>query len=97
MNASQELLIFNGNQQFYTPPTLDTMFQDWNGLDQNGITQAVTTIVTMIGIGAGVPINEIEYFIRKLMVFMTSCDARRVGQWEYVGWYGLRKRGALLP
>jgi uncharacterized protein with NAD-binding domain and iron-sulfur cluster len=87
VNASQELLIFNGNQQFYTPPTLDTMFQDWNGLDQNGITQAVTTIVTMMGIGAGVPINEIEYFIRKLTVFMTSCDARRVGQWEYVGWY----------
>jgi len=29
------------------------MFQDWNGLDQNGITQAVTTIVTMMGIGAG--------------------------------------------
>jgi uncharacterized protein with NAD-binding domain and iron-sulfur cluster len=87
VGASQELLIFNGNQQFYTPPTLNTMFQDYNGLDQNGITQAVTTLVTMMGIGAGVPINEIEYFVRKLLVFMTSCDARRVGEWEYVGWY----------
>jgi uncharacterized protein with NAD-binding domain and iron-sulfur cluster len=87
VSASQELLIFNGNQQFYTPPTLNTMFQDYNGLDQNGVTQAVTTLVTMMGIGAGVPINEIEYFIRKLLVFMTSCDARRVGEWEYIGWY----------
>jgi uncharacterized protein with NAD-binding domain and iron-sulfur cluster len=87
LNASQELLIFNGNQQFYTPPTLDTMFSDYVSLDQNGITQAVTTIVTMMGIGAGVPMNEMEYFIRKLLVFMTSCDERREGEWENVGWY----------
>ncbi len=51
------------------------------------MTQAVTTLVTMMGIGAGVPINQIEYFIRRLLVFMTSCDARRVGEWDHVGWY----------
>jgi uncharacterized protein with NAD-binding domain and iron-sulfur cluster len=87
VNASQELLIFNGNQRFYTPPTPDTMFQDYQSLTENGLIQAVQTLVTMMGIGAGVPINEIEYFFRKLEVFLTSCDARRVGEWEHVGWW----------
>ena len=82
VNASQELLIFNGNQRFYTPPTPDTLFQDYQGP-----IQAVQTLVTMMGIGAGVPINEIEYFLRKLEVFLTSCDARRVGEWEHVSWW----------
>jgi uncharacterized protein with NAD-binding domain and iron-sulfur cluster len=81
-NASQELLIFDGNQRFYTPPTPDTLFADYQGP-----IQAAQTLVTMMGIGAGVPINEIEYFFRKLEVFLTSCDARRVGEWEYVGWW----------
>lgn len=82
VNASQELLIFNGNQRFYTPPTPSTMFQDYQGP-----IQAAQTLVTMMGIGAGVPINEIEYFFRKLEVFLTSCDARRVGEWEHVSWW----------
>jgi hypothetical protein len=37
-------------------------------------------------VAAGVPANEIEYFARKLLVFLTSSDARRIGQWEYVSW-----------
>jgi hypothetical protein len=97
VNASQELLIFNGNQQFYTPPTYDTILQDYVSLDQNGITQAVSTLVTMEGIGAGVPINQVEYFIRKLLVFMTSCDARRVGKWEHVGWYDYMNAAKFSP
>ncbi len=97
VNASQELLIFDGNQQFYTPPTPDTIFSDYVSLDQNGITQAVATLVTMMGIGAGVPINEIEYFIRKVLVFMTSCDGRRVGEWERVGWYDYVNAASFSP
>src|SRR5438270_1532104 len=80
--ASQELLIFNGNQRFYTPPTPATLFQDYQGP-----IQAAQTLVTMMGIGAGVPINQVEYFFRKLEVFLTSCNARRVGEWEHVSWW----------
>jgi uncharacterized protein with NAD-binding domain and iron-sulfur cluster len=82
VDASQELLIFNGNQRFYTPPTEKTIFQDYAGP-----VQALQTILTLIGIAGGVPVNEIEYFIRKMEVFFTSSDARRLGQWEYVGWW----------
>jgi hypothetical protein len=63
------------------------MFQDYQSPTQNGLIQAVQTLITMMGIGAGVPINQIEYFFRKLEVFLTSCDARRVGEWEHVGWW----------
>ena len=92
VNASQELLIFNGNQRFYTPPTPDTLFQDYQGP-----IQAAETLVTMMGIGAGVPINEIEYFFRKLEVFLTSCDARRVGEWEHIGWWDYVNAGNFSP
>ena len=33
------------------------------------------------------PANEIEYFVRKMEVFFTSSDERRLGEWEYIGWY----------
>lgn len=82
VDASQELLLFDGNQRFYSPPTESTLLQDWQGP-----IQAMQTIVTAIGIGAQVPPNQIEYFTRKLEVFFTSCDERRVGEWEYVSWW----------
>src|SRR5438552_18323749 len=45
------------------------------------------TLVTAIGLAGAVPANEIEYFVRKMQVFFSSCDARRVGEWEYVAWW----------
>jgi hypothetical protein len=81
-DASQELLIFNGNQRLWTPPTPNTLFQDYAGP-----IQALESLITLIGIAGGVPPNEIEYFTRKMQVFFTSCDARRVGEWEYVAWW----------
>jgi uncharacterized protein with NAD-binding domain and iron-sulfur cluster len=77
VDASQELIIFDGNHQFYLPPSSDS----------NGPLETMQTTVTAIGIAGGVPANEIEYFVRKMQVFFTSCDARRLGRWEYVGWW----------
>jgi hypothetical protein len=77
VDAHQELLVLNGNEQVYAPPSLDA----------SGLQEGIATLVTAIGIVGGVPANEIEYFVRKLTVFLTSSDARRVGEWEYVGWW----------
>jgi uncharacterized protein with NAD-binding domain and iron-sulfur cluster len=77
VNASQELLIFPGGEQMWAPPSSDS----------SGLLEGMETLVTAIGIAGGVPANEIEYFVRKMLVFLTSCDARRVGEWEYVGWW----------
>lgn len=84
VNASQELLIFPGGKQLYVPPSPDS----------SGLLEGVETLVTAIGIAGSVPATEIAYFVRKLLVFMTSCDARRVGEWEYVGWWEFTNAGS---
>jgi uncharacterized protein with NAD-binding domain and iron-sulfur cluster len=78
VGATQELLIVDGNQEIWAPPTLNA---------SAGILQLMETVVSALGVAAQIPLNEIEYAVRKLGVFLTSCDARRVGEWEYVGWY----------
>lgn len=37
--------------------------------------------------GAQVPPHELAYFVERLLVFLTSCDERRLGQWEKVSWW----------
>ena len=34
-----------------------------------------------------VPPHEAAYFAERALVFLTSCDERRFGQWEYVAWW----------
>jgi hypothetical protein len=76
VDAHQELLTLPGGGQLWFLPSPN----------QDGIQEGVRSIITTLGIGAGVPANEIEYFVRKMLVFITSSDARRVGEWEYVPW-----------
>jgi uncharacterized protein with NAD-binding domain and iron-sulfur cluster len=87
VDASQELLIFDRSDRFYTPPTPNTILQDYYSDKDNGIIQAARTVTTMMGIGSRVPMNEIDYFFEMLAVFLTSSDERRRGQWEYVSWW----------
>ena len=35
----------------------------------------------------GIPPHEAEYFANRVMVFLTSCDERRYGQWEKTSWW----------
>jgi uncharacterized protein with NAD-binding domain and iron-sulfur cluster len=37
--------------------------------------------------GTGVPPHELEFFVSRLLVFVTSSDERRYGQWENVSWW----------
>ncbi|TWH01620.1 uncharacterized protein with NAD-binding domain and iron-sulfur cluster [Nocardioides sp. J9] len=37
--------------------------------------------------GHAVPAHELVYFVERLLVFLTSCDERRMGQWEKVSWW----------
>jgi uncharacterized protein with NAD-binding domain and iron-sulfur cluster len=37
--------------------------------------------------GSGVPPHELAFFVDRLMVFLTSSDERRFGQWEHVSWW----------
>lgn len=40
-----------------------------------------------IGKNEWVPPHETAYFVERLMVFLTSCDERRYGEWENVSWW----------
>ncbi len=37
--------------------------------------------------GAAVPPQELVHFVTRLLVFLTSSDERRFGQWEYQSWW----------
>lgn len=37
----------------------------------------------------GIRPHELEYFLRKVVVFFSSCDERRYGQWEYTSWWDM--------
>ncbi len=37
--------------------------------------------------GSTVPPHELVWFVERLLVFLTSCDERRMGQWEHRSWW----------
>lgn len=37
----------------------------------------------------GIRPHELEYFLRKVIVFFSSCDERKYGQWEYTSWWDM--------
>jgi uncharacterized protein with NAD-binding domain and iron-sulfur cluster len=41
--------------------------------------------------GNGVPPNELAFFVERALVFLTSSDERRFGQWEHVSWWDFIK------
>src|SRR4051794_4633634 len=43
-------------------------------------------LMSMLG-GHEVPPHELAYFVERLLVFVTSCDERKFGQWENVSWW----------
>src|SRR3954452_11241951 len=44
-----------------------------------------------------VPPQELAYFVERLLVFVTSSDERRFGQWEHVSWWDFIKAGSKSP
>ena len=88
VNAQQELFVFDGSsEQVYLPPSFD----------QQGFQEAIATVIAAVTIGSQIPPNEIEYFIRKMNVFVTSCDARREGEWEHISWWDFVNAGHFSP
>ena len=37
--------------------------------------------------GRRMPPHEVAFFARQVAIFFTSCEARRLGQWEHVNWW----------
>ncbi|HEX6944549.1 MAG TPA: FAD-dependent oxidoreductase, partial [Casimicrobiaceae bacterium] len=47
--------------------------------------------------GSDVPPHEMAYFVERLLVFTTSCDERKFGQWEKVSWWDFIKAEGKSP
>ena len=46
--------------------------------------------------GSTVPPHELVHFVTRLLVFLTSSDARRFGQWEHISWWNFVGRRPAL-
>ncbi|MCX4093721.1 FAD-dependent oxidoreductase [Nocardia sp. alder85J] len=44
------------------------------------------TVGSVISTSMRIPMSDAAYFANRLLVFDTSCDARRFGQWENLAW-----------
>jgi uncharacterized protein with NAD-binding domain and iron-sulfur cluster len=44
-------------------------------------------LIASLDIGARIPPNEVAFFVDRLLLFMSSSDARRFGQWEQMSWW----------
>ena len=46
----------------------------------------VSSVAAGLDSAGRVPPDEAAFYARRLWVYVTSCDERRLGQWEYVSW-----------
>src|SRR5205814_987163 len=53
------------------------------GVSQDAFQQSVAAALVEAHL---LPANEAAYFASKLWVYVTSCDERRLGQWDYLSW-----------
>lgn len=47
--------------------------------------------------GQNVPPDELTYFVTRLLVFLTSSQERRTGQWEHLSWWDFVGAGTRSP
>lgn len=43
------------------------------------------------------PPHELAYFVERIMVFLTSCDERRFGEWEHTSWWDFVRAERMSP
>jgi uncharacterized protein with NAD-binding domain and iron-sulfur cluster len=55
------------------------------GLDD--IRRTLESLFSLLNSGVNLPLDEIVYFVSRLLVFLTSCDERRDQQWESMPWW----------
>ncbi|MFG2084761.1 FAD-dependent oxidoreductase [Spirillospora sp. NPDC048824] len=46
----------------------------------------ISTLISGLQSLGMIPLPEILHFVRKGVMYVTSCDERRVGQWDHVSW-----------
>src|SRR5215203_4987917 len=67
-----------GRNELLTPAHLPESLQDF---------ALVTRFVVEFATGLGIPPHETAWFVERLLTLLTSCDERRLGQWELQSWW----------
>jgi uncharacterized protein with NAD-binding domain and iron-sulfur cluster len=44
-------------------------------------------LIASLDVGAHLPAHEVAFFVDRVLLFMSSCEARRFGQWERMSWW----------
>ncbi|MFD8073533.1 FAD-dependent oxidoreductase [Streptomyces sp. NPDC059718] len=52
-------------------------------------------VLSALGLVTRLPAHEAAYFADRVLVHLTSCDARREGQWENVPWWDFIRAGEM--
>ncbi|MFG2969660.1 FAD-dependent oxidoreductase [Streptomyces sp. NPDC048288] len=52
-------------------------------------------VLSVLDLATHLPAHEAAYFADRLLVHLTSCDARREGQWEKVAWWDFIRAGEM--
>lgn len=52
-------------------------------------------VLSVLDLATRLPAHEAAYFADRLLVHLTSCDARREGQWEKVAWWDFIRAGEM--
>ncbi|OBG82536.1 polyprenyl synthetase [Mycobacterium sp. E802] len=48
---------------------------------------ATMKAIWQLGVGLGIPPQEMTVFVERLLTLLASCDERRFGQWEQTSWW----------
>ena len=67
-----------GRNELLTPAHLPESLEDF---------ALVTRFVLEVATGLGIPPHETAFFVERLLTLLTSCDERRLGQWELQSWW----------
>ncbi len=68
----------DGRNELLTPAHLPESLEDF---------ALVTRFVLEFATGLGIPPQETAWFVERLLTLLTSCDERRLGQWELESWW----------
>ena len=85
VEASEFVLSFMGRSDLRVPTNI---FASWDDIPNLLHTLLKTATI-------GLTVQEVDWFANRLHVFLTSCDARRLGDWENVSWWDYTRANTL--
>ncbi|HEV3229737.1 MAG TPA: FAD-dependent oxidoreductase [Solirubrobacteraceae bacterium] len=81
VTANQDCYARSGGRSDFTGSYAPTDPYPWT------FDQFRQTLIATLELATRLPTQEVAYFVDRLLVFFTSCDARRFGQWEHESWW----------